>query len=92
MKGHYNYLLLFLFLFIGVLLFAIANQNNEEGFSLPGVILPGVTLPGVTLPGVVLPSARPYMRRARLFKEHSVRQIEKMTTKMNAGAMMASNS
>ena len=87
MKGHYNYLLLFLFLFIGVLLFAIANQNNEEGFSLPGVILPGVTLPGV-----VLPSARPYMRRARLFKEHSVRQIEKMTTKMNAGAMMASNS
>ncbi len=80
MKQFYNYILLLLF--IGVLLFAITNQDNEEGFSLPGVILPGVRLP----------SFRPYMRRARLFQEHSVCQIEKLTTRMNAGAMMANNS
>ena len=65
------------------------SVTKVEGFSLPGVSLPGVSLPGVSLPGVSLPtSIRPLIRRARLFGEDSVRQIEKMTIQSQAKAMM----
>jgi hypothetical protein len=41
----------------------------------------GFTLPGVRLPGI--------MRRARVFREQSVRQFEKMTTYLEAKSMMS---
>lgn len=83
---NYNYLLLLL-LGIGIVYYNSATK--VEGFSLPGVSLPGVSLPGVSLPSVSLPtSIRPLVRRARLFGEDSVRQLEKMTIKSNAKAMM----
>ena len=83
---NYNYLLLLL---VGIVIVYYNSATKVEGFSLPGVSLPGVTLPGVTLPGVSLPtSIRPIIRRARLFGEDSVRQLEKMTIKSNAKAMI----
>jgi hypothetical protein len=91
MQKNYNYLILFAI--IGAILY-YNSATKTEGFSLPGVSLPGVSLPGVTLPRVslpsgTLPSVRPYMRRARLFGENSVRHIEKMSTQWNAKAMIA---
>ena len=65
----YNYFILF------AVIASILYYNSVtkvEGFSLPGVSLPGVSLPT---------SIRPLIRRARLFGEDSVRQIEKMTIK-----------
>lgn len=88
MKQYCNYLLL-MALIVGILFYY--NSVTEEGFTLPGVRLPGVSLPGVILPGVRLPSVHPYMRRARLFGEQSVRKLEEMTTNANARAMMAGN-
>ena len=94
MKRYCNYLLLMALIVVCILLYY--NSVTEEGFTLPGVSLPGVSLPGVSLPGVILPGVRlpsvhPYMRRARLFGEQSVRKLEKMTTNANARAMMAGN-
>ena len=88
MKLYYNYLLLLVIIVVGILYY---NSATNEGFSLPGVRLPGVSLPGVRLPGVRLPSVYPYVRSARLFGENSVRQIEKMSTHLDAKAMMAGN-
>jgi hypothetical protein len=91
MQKVYNYLILFAVI-VGILYYNSATK--VEGFSLPGVILPGVILPGVILPGVSLPgvslptSIRPLVRRARLFGEDSIRQVEKMTIKSNAKAMI----
>ena len=62
---------------VGILYYNSATK--VEGFSLPGVSLPGVSLPT---------SIRPLVRRARLFGEDSIRQVEKMTIKSNAKAMM----
>ena len=86
MQKNYNYLILFAI--IGAILY-YNSATKTEGFSLPGVSLPGVTLPRVSLPSGTLPSVRPYMRRARLFGENSVRHIEKMSTQWNAKAMIA---
>jgi hypothetical protein len=96
MQKIYNYLILFAV--IACILY-YNSVTKVEGFSLPGVSLPGVSLPGVSLPGVSLPrvslpgvslptSIRPLIRRARLFGEDSVRQIEKMTIQSQAKAMM----
>ena len=99
MKRYRNYLMLLalVVVIVGIGIVFYCNSVTEEGFglplpdvSLPGVSLPGVSLPGIILPGVRLPSVRPYMRHARLFGENSVRQLEKMTTKSNARAMMDS--
>lgn len=81
MQKNYNYLILLL---LGIVIVYYNSVTKVEGFSLPGVSLPGVSLPGVSLPT----SIRPLIRRARLFGEDSVRQIEKMTIKSNAKAMM----
>jgi hypothetical protein len=74
--NNYNYLLLLL-LGIGIVYYNSATKL--EGFSLPGVSLPSVSLPT---------SIRPLVRRARLFRENSVRQLEKMTIRSNAKAMI----
>lgn len=76
MQKIYNYLILLL---LGIVIVYYNSVTKVEGFSLPGVSLPGVSLPT---------SIRPLIRRARLFGEDSVRQIEKMTIKSNAKAMM----
>lgn len=76
MQKNYNYLILLL---LGIVIVYYNSVTKVEGFSLPGVSLPGVSLPT---------SIRPLIRRARLFGEDSVRQIEKMTIKSNAKAMM----
>lgn len=76
MQKIYNYLMLFAVI-VGILYYNSATK--VEGFSLPGVSLPGVSLPT---------SIRPLVRRARLFGEDSIRQVEKMTIKSNAKAMM----
>ena len=94
MKRYRNYLMLLalVVVIVGIGIVFYCNSVTEEGFGLPlpDVSLPGVSLPGIILPGVRLPSVRPYMRHARLFGENSVRQLEKMTTKSNARAMMDS--
>jgi hypothetical protein len=81
MQKIYNYFILF------AVISAILYYNSAtkvEGFSLPGVI----SLPGVSLPGVSLHGVRPLVRRARLFGENTVRNIEKMSTNLKAKAMM----
>ncbi len=75
MNRYYNYFL-FMALIVGILYY---NSATKEGF----------TLPGVQLPGIILKDVRPHMRRARLFREQSVRQFEKMTTYLDAKSMMS---
>ncbi len=68
-----NYNYFILFAVIAGILY-YNSATKMEGFSLPGVSLPT--------------SVRPFVRRARLFREDSVRRIETMSTQWKAKAMM----
>ena len=85
MRKFYKYFVILLFS-VGLLYFYKANIK-KEGFSLPGVKVPGISLPNIRIPGIS--KIRPYMRNARMLKEHGMRKFEQMTTRYEARNIMS---